>query len=83
MKYLTVNQVIELITTNDLTLRQSIGLITTPKKYAIIFKEYLYTTDDVKRTMIRIAIDHPTIKPNEVSIVNCKEYQQYLTDINN
>ena len=83
MKHLTVNQVIELITNNDLTLRQSIGLITTPKNYAIIFKDYLYTTDDIKRTMIRISIEHPYLKPNDVSIVNCKEYQQYLTDINN
>ena len=80
----TINTLEESLTLIDnLDLRHSLFINSTPKKYVILFNDDMRHTNDLDRTIKDIAREYPKLKAKDIEIINAKEIQEYYNNILN
>ena len=68
-----------LIYLNGLTrLRTILDITTTPKNYAVVQDNLVYTSNDLERTIKAIVNNCPLITKDELTIIDVKSYKDML-----
>ena len=75
-KRLTLKETKEFIESGEMTIAEIVRIQTTPKKYIIVCPYKIYATDNIHFTLRdRLIKEYPNIEPENIYVINAKEYQ--------